>query len=841
MTASRSTTPTSRPTRFLACVAAAALIAACSDGKANDTTDTVAHGLADVPAGSGPTVVTGNVEYTNTFFTAGVAEPVIILEDQTGFVTRDRNFVFPQESQVIGQITSPFEVSPFSYSVTLPAKPAGTLNDVDHDGSNDAGVMVYAVAYWTNTWGDPFLEERDQGGGGWSSAYASTRVTDAADAYLEVTGGKYLVYAPDGDQQFPSAFGEDAKLFTDDDPLMDLAAGWSVVDMDESPFTVDRSAEATVDLVEPESAALDDFSGMSYTEAFDAMLEKFTNEYAFTDLKGIDWEAKGAEFRPQFEAAETAEDPHAYALAVRDFIWSIPDSHVSFQTTALDGDFDQETAGGLGLAITETDDGQIVVSYLLEGGPAASAGIALGAQIVSFDGTPIGELVDASVPWSSPFSNAEIGRLQQLRYAIRFPADHAPVAVAFVNPDGTEQTATLTVVAERDSFSASSFYAGQSPAALPVEYDLLPSGNGYIKINSFLDNDLLSIQVFERALHFFNDNAVPGIVIDMRINGGGSGWLADQMAAYFFTDRVVVGNTARFNQASGEFYIDEGDQQEMIPPPETDGVRFSGPVTLLVGPGCASACEFFSYNMTLNDRATIVGEYSTNGAGGSVEQFLMPEAMTIQMTIGRAVDTDGEIHLEGTGVVPTIDVPVTVDNILRKANGEDVVLEAAEELGLAPAGAGVEASGPPTIASSADAQTALEAGTTFLESSAPETPDASEYAQPGTISYTPSLSASEPAIWAYTWCAGDAETLVTNFESIELAFVLDGTDVTDQATPFDDDSSGIFCRYLFFALSDWPVGEHHLVTTATFTATINDGTDDYSAGDYVLDYVVTAS
>src|SRR5689334_18521531 len=53
---------------------------------------------------AGPTIVTGKVTYTNSFFTAGVAEPEIILEDEGGFVTRNRKFVIPVESQVIGEI-----------------------------------------------------------------------------------------------------------------------------------------------------------------------------------------------------------------------------------------------------------------------------------------------------------------------------------------------------------------------------------------------------------------------------------------------------------------------------------------------------------------------------------------------------------------------------------------------------------------------------------------------------------------------------------------------------------------------------------------------------------------
>ena len=626
---------------------------------------------------SGPKIITGNVSYTNTFFTEGVAEPEIILEDEGGFVTRNRKFVIPIESQVIGEITSDFYKSPFTYSLSLPAEPNGTLHDVNHDNKKDTGVMVFAIAYWTNTWGDPYLELRDQGGGGWSNAYASTKISTNRDSYMEVYGGKYLVYAPDDKQQFPSGFGDDKKLFTNDDPIMNIPAGWSVVDMDKTPFAIDRSEKPTIDLLEGESAAMDDFSKLSYTDAFDKMVEKFKKEYAWTELKQIDWDAKAKEFRPRFEDAEKNKDPHAYALALRDFFWSIPDTHVELDLSLLRDDFSKETAGGLGFAMRELDDGSIIANFILKDGPADKAGMKWGAEIISLDGKPTAEVVDATVPWSSPFSNPIIKRLQQVRYALRFPLDKGQVEVKFKNPGGDEQTDKLDVVAEYDSFSFSSFNAGTSPTDLPVEFKVLPSGYGYIKISSFSDNDVLSIQVWERAIKFFLDNKIPGVILDMRNNGGGDGWLADQMAAYFFDKETVVGNTAFYNKGSGNFYMDPGDQKSMIPP--RSELQFSGPVAVLVGPACASACEFFSYDMTINDRALIVGQYPSEGAGGSVEPFVMPENISAQMTFGRAVDAQGNIHLEGKGVTPTVKVPVTADTLQQQANGVDVVLAAAEK------------------------------------------------------------------------------------------------------------------------------------------------------------------
>jgi carboxyl-terminal processing protease len=623
----------------------------------------------------GPTLVTGSISYTSSFFTAGVAEPEVILEDEGGFVTRNRKFLIPVQSQVLGEITSDFHTSPFTYSLSLPAAPNGTLHDVNHDGKTDTGVMVFAIAYWTNIWGDPYLERRDQGGGGWSSAYVSTKVSQDRDTYLEIYGGKYLVYAPDDHEQFPSGFGADKKLFTDDDPLMNLPAGWSEINLDTTPFSIDRSQRLTIDLNEGGSPQ-DDFSKLSYTDAFDKMVNKFKTEYAWTELKNINWDGKAAQFRPEFQAAQTSGDAHAYALAMRDFFWSIPDTHVGFDQSLLQKDFQTAVGGGLGFGIRETDDGKIIANFITKGGPAEQAGMKWGAQIISFDGTQIGDEVSAAVPWSSPFSNLVVKRLQQLRYATRFPLSKGHVSVVSQNPGGSQQTADLAVVSETDSFQAASFFAGQSPTALPVEFSILPSGDGYIKITSFFDNEVLTIQLWERAIAYMRDNKVPAVILDMRQNGGGDGWLANQMAAYFFSQETVVGNTAYYNKGSKSFYMDPGDQAIMIPPPAD--LQNSGPVAVLVGPGCASACEFFSYDMTVNGRAKIVGEYPTEGAGGSIEAFFMPENIYCQMTMGRAVDPSGNVHIEGKGVVPTVKVPVTIDNLQKETNGEDVILAAAE-------------------------------------------------------------------------------------------------------------------------------------------------------------------
>lgn len=628
----------------------------------------------------GPAVISGQLRYTNAFFADGVDEPLIILEDQAGFIDRDEDFILSLASQALGQITSDFEISPFTYSLSLPQAPAGSLRDVDNDGEDDSGVMVFSIAFWANKFGGPLLDKCDLHGGGWSTSYASTRASFEPDTLMEIIGGKFIIYAPEAGQGFPAGFGVDGLLFTEDDPIVTVPKGYLVVDMEPTPFLFDRAARPIIDLIEPDEAAINDFSQLSYSEAFSAMIDLFRREYAYTEHYALDWEALEATYAPRFAEAETvAEDERsaAYALALRDFLWEIPDGHVGMPLGAVTDLFREETNGGLGLSLTELDDGRIVVSFLLDGGPAAQAGIELGAEILAWDGGSVEEALEREFVWAKQaLATEHTLRLQQLRYITRFPLG-TDVELTFRNPDSEdEQAATLGVISERASFSHSSFYAGIDGWEYPVEFDILPSGYGYVAIYSFSDNERLTVELWERMLETFKDQDVPGVIIDMRRNGGGSGYLADQLGAYFFDEAHILGYSSAYNESIGAFYSDPRFKDQFCLPDDEEHPRYAGEVAVIIAPGCYSACEFFAHNLTTDDRAAIVGHYPTGGLGGAVDDFIMPDDIEVRFTVTRELDAERNIHIEAQGVAPTVRVPVTYDGLFEEG---DLLLEAAEK------------------------------------------------------------------------------------------------------------------------------------------------------------------
>jgi carboxyl-terminal processing protease len=213
------------------------------------------------------------------------------------------------------------------------------------------------------------------------------------------------------------------------------------------------------------------------------MVDLYRKEYAYTEAKGLDWDALQARYRPQFEAADETHDTVAYADALRDFHLNIPDGHMRFPILPQHTEeWRAQTDGGLGIAIRELDDGRVIVNYLGAGMPADQAGIELGAEILGINSTPIDEAISATSAWgAAPFSTEHFKRLQQLRYVTRFSLG-ADVKLTYKNPGESEpETAFLTAVAEQDNFAFSSFNVGLTQYELPVEYRVLDQGYVYVK------------------------------------------------------------------------------------------------------------------------------------------------------------------------------------------------------------------------------------------------------------------------------------------------------------------------------------------------------------------------
>jgi len=590
-----------------------------------------------------------------------------MLEDQGGFIERDLDFEFPLVGQMIGPVEL-FDENTVTFNLALPAIPQGTQVDVDNNDRDDDGVQIFAVAYWSNTWGGPFLERRD--GTGWSTGYAST--TTDADRKYEIDGGTLIVWAPDESQGFPTGFGEDGMLFTEDDPTASIPAGYTLVNLDEAPFQLYKEARPHLTLHEGD-IAVNDFSELSYAEAFDALHEKVSREYPFTIEKDVDWDELYEAYAPRMAKARNDEE---FFLALKDFSLEIQDGHIGVGGYGdLAQIFFENNGGSFGLILAELSDGRVLVVDVLPNTPAEDAGIQKGAEILEWDGKTIDEAISAIEPFFGPYSTPHHKRIEQLVFLTRMAPDDL-VEIGFKNPGDEElNLAKMEAIIEYDSLFQWLPIFAEDELALPIEAEILDeSGLGYIKINTFSDDYNLMAQLWDRTIRDLIEQEVPGIIIDVRLNGGGSSGLARDFAGYFFDEDVELMQRSYYNEATGQFEYQDY-VSRILPGP----VYYDGPIAVLVGPNCVSACEGFSYSLSLRDDVTVLGYSPTAGAYGEVGrgQYDLPAGLSMQFPTGRSETLDGVLVIEGTGVVPDILVPLTEEGVLRFV---DTVLEAAIEV-----------------------------------------------------------------------------------------------------------------------------------------------------------------
>ncbi len=618
-----------------------------------------------------PVAITGSFDYSNDIIITYYVEQAVALTDMYGFVTRDREWEIPVKSQTLGFLTIDTQARKGDYTLQLPARPSGTQVDVNPDGKNEPGVQVFTVAYSPNLTGGPYSEGDDRSLG-WPSYLASAKTDTENDD--EIIGGKLIIWSPDGEQFFPSDYGEDSKLFTQDDPVMAIPQGYSVIDLDEKPFAFSREEEPELTLYEPNDVAIKDYSSQSYTEAFENLFQIVRKEYAFNGIEGKqpDWDKLYGDLAPRVKEAEQKNDAMEYYLALRDYTTAFKDGHVGLSGGDMENQyFTEMTAGGYGFAIRELDDGRVIAVYILSGGPASEAGMKKGAEITEFNGKPIAQAIQEVNPLSAPHSTEFSLRYQQARYLLRAP-EGTKASITFTNPGGSAETVELKAVAERQSFSYTSTFRGYDSNALPVEHIVLSSAIGYVKINSNYDDLNLIIRLFQRALQTFTYNQLDTIIIDMRQNSGGaplglSGFLTDQ--------EIILGQLEYYSDKTGQFEP-EGLPDKVFP--NVEQYSFNK-MYLMVDQACASACEIEAYGFSKVPGMVVVGQYPSAGIEAEVArgQFLLPEGMSLQVPTGRFKLPDGSLFLEGKGVEPTVRIPITEEFVL---SDEDAVLSYVIEL-----------------------------------------------------------------------------------------------------------------------------------------------------------------
>jgi hypothetical protein len=187
---------------------------------------------------------------------------------------------------------------------------------------------------------------------------------------------------------------------------------------------------------------------------------------------------------------------------------------------------------------------------------------------------------------------------------------------------------------------------------------------GYVFIKSWNDHNF-TVADLDAVIDRYRD--APGIIIDVRPNGGGLDQLGLALAGRFAANQTTIGSVQYRN---GPDHDDFGEQIVRRVSPR-GAFRFLKPVIVLAGRGSYSSTETFVSAMRELPSVTILGDTTGGSSGNPAQHRLGAWQYSVPSWIERTADRR---VIEWNGIPPDVFVPWTQSEV---SSGRDPVLSAA--------------------------------------------------------------------------------------------------------------------------------------------------------------------
>ncbi|HYL14752.1 MAG TPA: S41 family peptidase [Terriglobales bacterium] len=372
---------------------------------------------------------------------------------------------------------------------------------------------------------------------------------------------------------------------------------------------------------------------------FDQVWQLVNERYYDPAFNGVDWKSVRERYRPHIASASSDDD---FYTLLKEMTGELHDAHTRFRSPAERERSDKSQASTPGIAVGELDGAPVVITVDSDS-EAARAGVEPGMIVATVDGVPFAERL-AQVREEVGTSSSKRATALISYHRILTGEPESSVRLGLLRPDGTTLDVTLT--------------RHLIPLAPPVFTRQLPSGYIYLKFGMF---DETAAREFKEALA--RASGAPGIVIDLRGNPGGDLQTALRIAGGFFADKVSFGKViSRSGKAPSLLLRILGVPSE-LEVGRPGGQIYSGPVVILVNEGSGSDAELFSAGMQENGRAAIVGRQTCGCVLASIAHRVKGGG-ELDISEFNILTAKGN-RLEGTGVMPDVPVPLTLEDLRR--------------------------------------------------------------------------------------------------------------------------------------------------------------------------------
>ncbi len=299
------------------------------------------------------------------------------------------------------------------------------------------------------------------------------------------------------------------------------------------------------------------------------------------------------------------KDENLVTGAIKGLFSGLQDPYSQYYTKEEFERLKEQTSGafvGIGILIspTEEDDYLTVVSPL-EGSPAEKCGIKAGDKIIKVDGKTV----------YAKNSDEAVGMIKGKK--------------------GTEVELTL----KRDGKEFDVKVKRDEIVSKTIDSEMLEDKIGYIKITSFSEN---TYKDFKKSIDKLKSEAMKGLVIDLRNNGGGLLTVCKDIADELIGEGTIV--YTKDNKGNTEYL--KSDKREL-------GL----PIAILTNEGSASASEILTGAILDNDAGVSVGT-TTFGKGLVQSVRELKDGTGYKLTTAQYFTPNGD-YINGKGIKPTIE------------------------------------------------------------------------------------------------------------------------------------------------------------------------------------------
>jgi carboxyl-terminal processing protease len=366
-------------------------------------------------------------------------------------------------------------------------------------------------------------------------------------------------------------------------------------------------------------------------KTFEKVWKTVNEKYFDANFGGVNWKEVRERYAPRVAAVKT--DAELYAL-LREMLAELHMSHLDIAEPEQLRKTTQEPVT-TGIRVKEID-GQIVVFGTLKNSSASESAIRPGYIIKTIDGAAVANIDDV---------RAHIGGA-------------AGTKVVLGCLDEKDKLREITLERryfqpgsiEKEKIGKGSFYA-------VFDTQRLADDIGYIYFSAFVSTLKEKVSAAIESMH-----DAPGIIIDLRGNGGGDDELGLTMAGAFFVKKPLL-MVSRTRKGDDNYYTAKPDKAFYI-----------GKIVILLDKNSGSASEQFAAGMQEAERAIVVGKTSA-GADMDAHAITLPTGALFIYAYGQPHTPRGVV-IEGRGVIPDIDVDLSRKALLE---GKDTQLEAAIE------------------------------------------------------------------------------------------------------------------------------------------------------------------